>query len=418
MLGYYYKPYCKCEDKKKCNCGATWYFIGDVGIDPKTGERKQSQKGGFKTKKEAQAAFSKLRNEVDDGTYIKESNITFEEFAKEWLSYYKNAGKKQRKDGTIRIRLHELAHLKKYFAKLKLKNITLKQYQNALIDLKEHGKGKDKKGNDKGGLSRQTLEGIHVTARMIFKRALEVGELKTDPTQYAYLPRDEAKSIDELEAEEEEIKYMEKDELSLFLKTAKEKGLDKDYQVFILLAYTGMRAGELCALKWKDIDFDECSVNITKTLYNPNNNIKEYKLVLPKNGLKRKITVDEVVLEELKKHKAKQNIVKMENRSAWHDKDFAFTKEVKYLGYPEIIKTIEYRMRRLLKLAGLNTELTPHSLRHTHTSLLAEAGVSLPEIMERLGHKDDETTRLVYMHTTKTMKKEASRKFSELMKNL
>ena len=83
-----------------------------------------------------------------------------------------------------------------------------------------------------------------------------------------------------------------------------------------------------------------------------------------------------------------------------------------------VIKTIENRMHRLLKNAGLNTALTPHSLRHTHTSLLAEAGVSLPEIMERLGHKDDETTRIVYLHTTKTMKKEASRKFSELMKSL
>jgi len=418
MQGHVYKPKCKCADKKKCNCGATWYYIVDVGVDPKTGGRDQTKKGGFKTKKAAQLAVAKVIDEVVQGAFIKESNLTFEEFAKEWMDYYKNSGKRQRKDGTIRIRIHELAHLNKYFAKLKLKNITLKQYQNALIDLKEHGKGKDKKGNDKGGLSRQTLEGIHVTARMIFKRALEVGELKIDPTQYAYLPRDETKSIDELEDEEEEIKYMEKDELSLFLKTAKNKGLDKDYQVFMLLAYTGMRVGELCALKWKDIDFDECAVNITKTLYNPNNNIKKYKLVLPKNGLKRKITVDGVVLEELKKHKSEQNIVKMENRSTWHDKDFVFTKEVKYLGYPEIIKTIENRMRRLLKIASLNTSLTPHSLRHTHTSLLAEAGVSLPEIMERLGHKDDKTTRLVYMHTTKAMKKEASQKFSELMKSL
>nr|WP_326850979.1 tyrosine-type recombinase/integrase [Bacillus haynesii] len=40
-----------------------------------------------------------------------------------------------------------------------------------------------------------------------------------------------------------------------------------------------------------------------------------------------------------------------------------------------------------LKLAGLSTELTPHSLHHTHSSLLAQAGVSLPQIMERLGHK-------------------------------
>ena len=75
-------------------------------------------------------------------------------------------------------------------------------------------------------------------------------------------------------------------------------------------------------------------------------------------------------------------------------------------------------MKRLLKLANLNQILTPHSLRHTHTSLLAEAGVGLAEIMDRLGHKDDATTKAVYLHVTKTMKKEASDKFSELMKSL
>ena len=75
-------------------------------------------------------------------------------------------------------------------------------------------------------------------------------------------------------------------------------------------------------------------------------------------------------------------------------------------------------MARMLKLSGLNEELTPHSLRHTHTSLLAEARVGLEEIMERLGHADDEITRKVYLHVTKTMKKEASQKFSELMKSL
>jgi len=75
-------------------------------------------------------------------------------------------------------------------------------------------------------------------------------------------------------------------------------------------------------------------------------------------------------------------------------------------------------MARLLKLAGLAPELTPHSLRHTHTSLLAEAGASLEEIMQRLGHTDDDTTRRVYLHVTKDMKKEAARKFDQLMDNL
>ena len=75
-------------------------------------------------------------------------------------------------------------------------------------------------------------------------------------------------------------------------------------------------------------------------------------------------------------------------------------------------------MSRLLKIAGLKTDLTPHSLRHTHTSLLAEADVGLEEIMERLGHTDYETTRKVYLHVTKDMKKEAAHKFDLLMDNL
>ncbi|RST61777.1 hypothetical protein D5F11_002385 [Siminovitchia terrae] len=69
---------------------------------------------------------------------------------------------------------------------------------------------------------------------------------------------------------------------------------------------------------------------------------------------------------------------------------------------------------RLLKLSALNQELPPHSLR----SLLAEAGVGLEQIMDRHGHSDDSTTRNVYLHITKEMKKEASQKFTQLMRSL
>jgi len=58
-------------------------------------------------------------------------------------------------------------------------------------------------------------------------------------------------------------------------------------------------------------------------------------------------------------------------------------------------------MARLPSITGLNTELIPHSLWHTHTSLLAEAGVSLEQIMGRLGHSDDQITKDVYLHVTK-----------------
>lgn len=66
----------------------------------------------------------------------------------------------------------------------------------------------------------------------------------------------------------------------------------------------------------------------------------------------------------------------------------------------------------------MNSKLTPHSLRQTHISLLEEAGVALEQIMDRLGHSDDQITKNVYLHVTKEMKKEASQKFSQLMRSL
>ncbi len=131
----------------------------------------------------------------------------------------------------------------------------------------------------------------------------------------------------------------------------------------------------------------------------------------------REVTVSAKVITELELHQARQRIFKMKKRDVWHDENFVFTLE-RYPGYPHYIKRIENRMSRLLRLSDLNSELTPHSLRHTHTSLLAEAGVGLEEIMERLGHADDETTRRVYLHVTKDMKKEAAHKFDRLMDSL
>lgn len=66
---------------------------------------------------------------------------------------------------------------------------------------------------------------------------------------------------------------------------------------------------------------------------------------------------------------------------------------------------IGHRMKRPHRIAGLNEDLTPHSLRHTHTSLLAKARVSLEQIMDRLGHTDNQITKNVYLHVTQKMKK-------------
>jgi hypothetical protein len=67
------------------SCGKTWTFWVDIGPDPKTGERKQISKGRFKTRKDAEDAVAALIAEVQKGTFIKESDILFKDFAEQWL---------------------------------------------------------------------------------------------------------------------------------------------------------------------------------------------------------------------------------------------------------------------------------------------------------------------------------------------
>lgn len=122
-----------------------------------------------------------------------------------------------------------------------------------------------------------------------------------------------------------------------------------------------------------------------------------------------------MLVDLLKQHKEDQDKIKKENAPFYHDKNFIFTTNE---GYPKNFKSMAIRMQRLLKLTKIKKHLTLHSFRHTHTSLLAQAEVSLPEIMERLGHEDEKTTKNIYLHVTKEMKKEASTKFSNLMKDL
>lgn len=393
--------------------GKTWSYIIDIGINPKTGRRKQKGKGGFKKQKDAQKALTAMLNELNEGTYVEEKKITFEELAASWLKRYSNHGK-PKKEGTIRVRTHEMNCLLPQLGKLIVSTITESKYQDALNNLKNGEK--DKFGEVlKKGLSPNTLSGVNSTGNMIFDYGIKVGATKNNPAKTAYVPKD-IKTVEELENSNELPKYLEKDELIHFLNTAQSQGLDNDYEKFITLAYTGMRVGELCALKFADIDFENNKIRVIRTLYNPNNNYRKYKLNTPKTSSSiREVDVEPFIIDNFKNLMSIQGIEKNKRPNTYHDEGFIFAKTGLYAGYPEVVKMVELRMKRLLKLSGLNQELTPHSLRHTHTSLLAEAGVSLEQIMQRLGHSDDDITKRIYLHITKPKRKEASQKFAELL---
>jgi integrase len=249
-----------------------------------------------------------------------------------------------------------------------------------------------------GKYKRNYVSGIHACGRMLFQHAIDLGFIKINPTSNVHLPKQQAK-VEELENEKEEIKFLEKEELAAFLKLSKTDGLEMDDLVFTTLAYTGIRIGELLALKWTDIDMDQNRLRVTKTLYNPNNNYREYQLLTPKTTRSiRTIRIDEMLVGLLRKHRIKQNETKLKNRKIYNDCSFIFARDD---GYPQLRKVIEIRLKRLFKKAEL-----------------IEAGVGIKEIQQRLGHTDINTTMNIYAHMTANMEEKASHQFSELMKDL
>jgi len=381
--------------------GKFYKITVSAGINPATGKQRQITRRGFKTKKEARAAITQIEYELGLGTYVHEANITFADFAREWFKSYKHTIK----PSTASNRERKMNYLISVFGKAKIKDITKRNYQLFINNLHEQG------------YKKSSINEMHITCRLICKKAVERKIIKENPTDNVVFPKKKI-TVEDLESEEEKVKYMEKEELAVYLQTALEHGLESDYEINTLQAYTGMRSGEIAALKWTDIDFEKRTIRITKTLFSEGNH-KKYELLTPKTKSSiRTIEIDPFVLDMLQEYRKKQNIFKMKYRNEYHDEDFVFARMKEYKGYPRTVVSFGFRMKRLLRLSGIQKDLTPHSLRHTHTSLLAEAGVSLPEIQERLGHRDDKITTSVYLHTTKSVRNLSAEKFSNLMKSV
>ncbi|WP_411954755.1 tyrosine-type recombinase/integrase [Alkalibacillus sp. S2W] len=400
--GSIYKPNCKCNGK--CRCNATWYYhFNESTFDPVKGDYPQYKKGGFKTKKEAYNAKENLKQQLLEEKNLNR-NITFSELADKWFKHYKYSN--DVKMSTIRIRGKELNILKNYLENVKVSNINSKMFQSILDKLIYEQ-----------NYAFNTIAGVNTTATMIFKYAYHEDFISVIPNENTRIPK-KRKTVEELKDHIDVPNYMEKQELKQFLSTAKEIGLEHDYQIFLLLSYTGMRSSELQALTWGDIFFDNNTIRVFKQIYNPNNNKKKYDIVTTKNDIARIIDVDHKVMEEFQRFKSFKESVS----NYVGPNDFIFTNELDN-PYTFVSKRIGDRMDRVTKHIQENinqnfTRLTPHALRHTHISLLAEAEVPLEHIMDRVGHQDSQTTKKIYLHVTQSGKDKSAQKFSELMANL
>lgn len=373
-----------------------WRYRISLGKNPQTGKYEYISKTGFKRKSDAKHHAEMIERQLRNGEYIAPSSSTFKQVADDWLKQYAN----EVKVSSVRAREKAIHHAVQRFGTYPIQTIKKHDYQRFVDDMSAQ-------------YSKNYVDSIIASTNMIFKYAHDMKLIRVLPIEGIKRPK-KKRTVEELEETEIHKKFLEKDELIEFLKVAKyDHSPQNSFEVFSTLAYTGLRAGELIALKWSDIDFENNTISITKTYYNPNNNKKEYQILTPKTDSSvGKISVDPKITTLLKDYKVK--VQDKWKNELYVDNNFVFTDNN---GYPLVIKKLQLWIKAILKKTNINKNISTHSFRHTHCALLIEAGVHIKEIQERLRHKDINTTMNIYAKITNSYKKDASQKFSQLMEN-
>lgn len=377
--------------------GNSWRYRISTGKNPTTGKYEYISKSGFKRKSDAKHHAEMVERQLRNGEYIAPSTSTFKQVADDWLKQYAN----DVKVSSVRAREKAIYHAIDRFNTYPIQTIKKHDYQRFVDDMSAQ-------------YSKNYVDSIVASTNMIFKYAYDMKLIKVVPSEGIKRPK-KKRTVEELEDNEIHKKFLEKDKLFKFLEVAKyHHSPQNSFEVFTTLAYTGMRAGELLALKWSDIDFENNTISITKTYYNPNNNKKKYQILTPKTESSiGKITVDANVIKMLQDYKI--NVQNNWKDELYVDNNFVFTDNN---GYPLVIKKLSMWIQSIMSRTNIDKNISSHSFRYTHCALLIEAGVHIKEIQERLRHKDINTTMNIYAKITNSYKKDASQKFSQLMENV
>lgn len=339
--------------------GNNWRYRISLGKNPNTGKYEYISKSGFARKSDAKNHAEMVERQIRNGEYIAPSTHTFNYVADEWINHYsRNA-----KVSSVRAREKAIYHAKQQFGNRSIQTITKRDYQAFVDDISTQ-------------FSKNYVDSIVSSTNLIFKYALDMKIIAKSPIEG--IKRAKFKpTVEDLEQNSLQQKFLEKDELFEFLSVAKNhhKPLNS-FEVFVSLAYLGLRAGELLALKWSDIDYEECTVSITKTYYNPNNNKKNYQILTPKTESSiGKISIDPNVIKLLLDYKV--NVQDKWKNELYVDNNFIFTDNN---GYPLVIKKLSQWIQAIMPQTDIDKNITTHSFRYTHCSLLIEAGVHIKEI--------------------------------------
>lgn len=381
-------------------------FISN-GINPGTGKQNKIHKKGFKTFDEANSYAKIIEGKIASEEYFKENprNLTIEEFLEDWVTNYKQAVK----EGTRVVhRANIRMYIKPYIGKYSLNKYTRANHQK-FINMLLNKKGLGRNGQ---GLSITTAKSVNATLSNAFKKAIQIGYIKDNPTQFVEFPR--------IIEKKESIRYYDLQQADRFLEFAKKESEILWYPFFLLIFDQGLRKSEVMGLQWQDIDFGGNMISIERERL---------------GSVEKGLNINAIITDDPKTpagirsmpmtKRSKQALLAFRNHilntfgtfpSTEDGEQFIFLQTSKrYKGKIVRDRSVNGAFNRIAEKADL-PKIRVHDGRHTFAVRSRQAGLSLEDIKDFLGHKDISTTQ-IYAHISPEVKKRSMEQFENYIES-
>lgn len=316
-------------------------------------------------------AKQKERKNVNTCTSIKPkiSGRLFVDVLDEWLKYHSN----EVADSTAYRYETQCRFLKEYFSDTLLEDIGIVQINNFVIDMKREG------------FTDSVIVNYCKVLSLCFKYAITVGYISDNPVDNACIPK--------IPRHTEIYPYSIEEVMKL---------LDLDYSQWvkdgIMIAFhTGMRMGEIYALKWSDINFEKQFIMVQRAQSRAGSKIS-IKTTKTASGIRR-IDIDKYLtayLKKMKSHSTSVYLFSPNNTNCIYDFRVPWN--------------LSGQVKKMCMMAGIPPR-NFHAFRHTHATVLLAYGVHPKIVQERLGHSDIGITMETYSHVLPTIQKEAVKVF-------
>lgn len=349
-----------------------------VQIELEDGNRKTYY---VKSKQEGREKLKQLQRQIEQGTLATGPQQTVKQYLEYWLE---EVHKPNIKISTyVKYRKVIQGYIIPALGDVKLEKLT-PQHVKSLYNKKQ-----------RDGLSPKTIHSIHG----VLHKALDNAVL------WSLVSRNVCSVVKPPRLVKTEKPSLTLEEAHKLLESIRGHRLE---MLLTLALTTGMRRGEMLALRWSDIDFKKKLVRVRRTVdYIPRHGYVENE---PKTTAgRRSITLADFVLDMLKQHRTRQLEAKSKVGSDWEDRNLVFTDLAGGYFNPRYLEKL---FPKVLTEAGLPS-MRFHDLRHSAATLLLEMGVSMKVVQEILGHSSYVITADTYTHVLPAQQPEAMKHWDE-----